>query len=54
MAGQAYFITNDDARRFWDMLGDICEGLGYERPHIKLPYLLIFTLAAIFEYLVSA
>jgi len=57
VAGQAYFITNDDARPFWTFLGDILAGLDFEprlRPHIKLPYLLVFVLAAVFEYLVSA
>ena len=57
VAGQAYFITNDDARPFWTFLGDILAGLGYGphlRPHTKLPYLLVFVMAAIFEYLVSA
>jgi sterol-4alpha-carboxylate 3-dehydrogenase (decarboxylating) len=53
VAGQAFFITNDDARPFWGMLGDLLAGLGYGRPRIKLPFWLIFTLAAIFEYLVS-
>jgi len=57
VAGQAYFITNDDARPFWTFLGDILAGLNFEprlRPHIRLPYLLVFVLAAVFEYLVSA
>ena len=57
VAGHAFFITNDDARPFWTFLGNILAGLDYEprlRPHIKLPYLLVFTIAAILEYLVRA
>ena len=53
VAGQAYFITNDDARPFWGMLGDLLVGLGYGRPRTKLPFWLIFMLAAIFEYMVG-
>lgn len=25
VAGRPYFITNDDTRPFWEVLGDICE-----------------------------
>jgi sterol-4alpha-carboxylate 3-dehydrogenase (decarboxylating) len=35
LAGRAYFITNDDPRPFWGFMGDVCQGLGYQRPHIK-------------------
>lgn len=52
VAGQAYFITNNEPRPFWGMMGDVCEGLGYKRPSIKLPFLLIFILAAFFEYII--
>lgn len=52
MAGQAYFITNDDAQLFWRFLGDFLEPLGYDRPRIKLPFYPILLLAIIFEYLV--
>jgi sterol-4alpha-carboxylate 3-dehydrogenase (decarboxylating) len=52
VAGRPYFITNDEPRPFWEFLGDICEGLDYGRPRIKLPFGLIFFLACIFEYLV--
>ena len=40
LSGQAYFITNDEPRPFWGMMGDVCEGLGYKRPSIHLPLLL--------------
>ncbi len=52
LAGQAYFITNKEPRPFWGMIGDFCEGLGYERPHIKLPALLILLIAALVENLI--
>jgi sterol-4alpha-carboxylate 3-dehydrogenase (decarboxylating) len=51
-AGKAYFITNDDPRPFWGMMGDICEGLGYGRPRIHLPYHLIMAVAYVVQYLV--
>ncbi|KXZ52899.1 hypothetical protein GPECTOR_8g279 [Gonium pectorale] len=51
-AGKAYFITNDEPKPFWTMMGDMCEGLGYRRPYIHLPFLLVIVLAMIFEYLV--
>jgi sterol-4alpha-carboxylate 3-dehydrogenase (decarboxylating) len=32
--------------------GDMLEGLGYARPHIKLPFLLILFVAMLFEYVI--
>ncbi|KAJ9523542.1 hypothetical protein QJQ45_007180 [Haematococcus lacustris] len=52
VAGRAYFITNQDPRPFWGMMGDVCQGLGYARPSIHLPFLLILLVAALFEYVV--
>ena len=52
LAGQAYFVTNHEPVRFWGMMGDVLEGLGYARPSKHLPYLLIFVVALIFEYVV--
>ena len=52
LAGQAYFITNQDPKPFWGMLGDVCEGLGYARPSIHLPWLLVFLIALVFEYVI--
>lgn len=51
-AGKAYFITNDDPRPFWGFMGDICEGLGYERPRIHLPVALVMFLALIMQYII--
>jgi plant 3beta-hydroxysteroid-4alpha-carboxylate 3-dehydrogenase len=44
-SGQAFFITNDEPTGFWEMLGDISEGLGYARPSVKLPVWLMMVLA---------
>lgn len=52
VSGKAYFITNQEPKPFWGMMGDICGGLGYTRPHIKLPFLLIIIIAFIFEYII--
>ncbi|KAH9727482.1 3beta-hydroxysteroid-dehydrogenase/decarboxylase isoform 3 [Citrus sinensis] len=37
VAGMAFFITNLEPIKFWDFLSIILEGLGYQRPFIKLP-----------------
>lgn len=52
VAGKAYFVTNQDPQPFWGMMGDVCGGLGYTRPHLRLPFLLILLVAAIFEYII--
>ncbi|KAI3964708.1 hypothetical protein MKW92_023184 [Papaver armeniacum] len=36
-AGQAYFITNMEPMKFWEFVAVILDGLGYERPSIKIP-----------------
>ncbi|KAI3837168.1 hypothetical protein MKW92_011818 [Papaver armeniacum] len=36
-AGQAYFITNTEPIKFWEFVAVILDGLGYERPRIKIP-----------------
>ena len=33
-------------------MGNVVEGLGYDRPHVHLPYLLIIFIAFVFEYVV--
>ena len=52
-SGRAYFITNAEPRPFWGFLGDFLEPLGYQRPSLKLPWLLIFIVAAIVEFVVQ-
>ena len=44
-AGEAFFVTNDERHTFWGMLGDLAEGLGYERPSVKLPVWLMLVVA---------
>ncbi|MEW5312858.1 MAG: hypothetical protein WDW38_004458 [Sanguina aurantia] len=51
VSGKPYFITNQDPQPFWGTIGDVCEGLGYRRPSIHLPFLLIYIIALIFEVL---
>lgn len=52
LAGQAYFITNREPRPFWGVMGDVCQGLGYQRPHLKLPVMLVLFIAFVFEYVI--
>lgn len=55
VAGQAYFITNDDPQPFWGFVGNMLEGLGYPpkmRPHIKLPYVLVYMIALLMQYII--
>jgi sterol-4alpha-carboxylate 3-dehydrogenase (decarboxylating) len=51
--GSAYFITNQDPRPFWTMCGDLLEGIDWPRPSIHLPFMLIMTIAFIFEYIIK-
>lgn len=49
--GKAYFITNNDPKPFWGMMGDICQGLGYGSPRIHLPYMLVMAIACFVQYI---
>lgn len=49
VAGQAYFITNDEPYPFWGFIGDILEPLEYGRPRIRLPWLPLFLFALLME-----
>lgn len=40
VAGKAFFITNFEPANFWEFVSCILEGLGYQRPTIKLPAML--------------
>ena len=51
-AGQVYFITNGTPCSFWGFVGDLLEPLGYGRPRIALPALLIYCLAWFYQYVV--
>ncbi|CAM8970539.1 unnamed protein product [Rhodiola kirilowii] len=50
-AGQAYFITNMEPIKFWEFVSLILEGLGYERPRIKIPAAVIMPIAHMVELL---
>ena len=52
-SGRAYFITNADPRPFWTFLGDFLEPLGYQPPSLRLPWLLIYLIACIVEFIVQ-
>jgi sterol-4alpha-carboxylate 3-dehydrogenase (decarboxylating) len=52
LAGEAFFITNQQPVPFWGFTGDLLEGLGYGRPRIKLPFGLILFFAMLFEYVI--
>ncbi|KAK4778555.1 hypothetical protein SAY86_006083 [Trapa natans] len=41
VAGKAFFVTNNEPKKFWKFVSLILEGLGYERPFIKLPVLMV-------------
>lgn len=53
-AGEAFFITNCEPSRFWDMMGDLCEGLGYPRPSVRLPVWLMMFVAIVAAALAAA
>ncbi|CAB4296554.1 unnamed protein product [Prunus armeniaca] len=48
-AGQAYFITNMEPIKFWEFVSLILEGLGYERPRIKIPAFVVMPIAHVVE-----
>ncbi|KAF5186541.1 3beta-hydroxysteroid-dehydrogenase/decarboxylase isoform [Thalictrum thalictroides] len=49
-AGQAYFITNMESIKFWEFMSLILEGLGYERPSIKIPAPIMMPIAHMVEW----
>ncbi|KAG8375454.1 hypothetical protein BUALT_Bualt10G0101600 [Buddleja alternifolia] len=48
-AGQAFFITNVESIKFWEFMSLILEGLGYERPKIKIPASVMMPIAHMVE-----
>jgi sterol-4alpha-carboxylate 3-dehydrogenase (decarboxylating) len=48
-AGEAYFITNTESIKFWEFVSLILEGLGYEKPSIKIPAYVMMPIAHIVE-----
>ncbi|MBA0626233.1 hypothetical protein Godav_003939, partial [Gossypium davidsonii] len=49
-AGKAYFITNLEPIKFWEFVSLILEGLGYQRPKIKIPAIVVMPIAHIVEW----
>ncbi|PON66550.1 Hopanoid-associated sugar epimerase [Parasponia andersonii] len=49
-SGQAYFITNMEPIRFWEFMSLILEGLGYQRPRIKIPAFVMMPIAHVVEW----
>ncbi|KDD75434.1 3-beta hydroxysteroid dehydrogenase/isomerase [Helicosporidium sp. ATCC 50920] len=52
VAGRPFFVTNDDPRPFWGFMGDVCAGLGYPRPSVRLPRWLVLFLAYFVQFVV--
>lgn len=50
-AGEAYFITNMEPIKFWEFMSLILEGLGYQRPSIKIPVFVIMPIAHLVEWI---
>ncbi|KAL3344220.1 hypothetical protein AABB24_023583 [Solanum stoloniferum] len=48
-SGQAYFVTNMEPIKFWEFVALILEGLGYERPRIKIPASVMMPIAQLVE-----
>lgn len=49
VAGQAYFITNDETTLFWSQCGVILGKLGYPKPSVSIPFALCYVIATIVE-----
>nr|XP_017253255.1 PREDICTED: 3beta-hydroxysteroid-dehydrogenase/decarboxylase [Daucus carota subsp. sativus] len=45
----AYFITNMEPIKFWEFMSLILDGLGYERPKIKVPVSIMMPIAHLVE-----
>lgn len=48
-AGNAYFVTNMEPIKFWEFVSLILEGLGYDRPSIKIPASVMMPIAHLVE-----
>ncbi|XP_030836713.1 LOW QUALITY PROTEIN: sterol-4-alpha-carboxylate 3-dehydrogenase, decarboxylating [Strongylocentrotus purpuratus] len=51
VGGKAFFITNDEPVPFWSVLTRFLVGLGYDAPKYHLPYLLIYFISLIIEFI---
>jgi sterol-4alpha-carboxylate 3-dehydrogenase (decarboxylating) len=52
VAGQAFFITNDEPAPFWDMAKYIWKNLDYPTPTVVVPYWLAYYLALLLDWIV--
>ncbi|KAF4370999.1 3beta-hydroxysteroid-dehydrogenase/decarboxylase [Cannabis sativa] len=50
IAGKAFFISNLHPTKFWDFLLLILEGLGYQRPLIKLPARMVWHILSFIKW----
>ncbi|XP_055803819.1 3beta-hydroxysteroid-dehydrogenase/decarboxylase-like [Solanum dulcamara] len=48
-AGNAYFVTNMESIKFWEFVSCVLEGLGYDRPSIKIPASVMMPIAHLVE-----
>ncbi|RDD42492.1 Sterol-4-alpha-carboxylate 3-dehydrogenase, decarboxylating [Trichoplax sp. H2] len=51
VCGKAYHITNDEPIYFWTFMTKMLTGLDYPAPHIKIPYLLLYLIAMLLQFL---
>uniref|UniRef100_A0A2P2I4D0 Sterol-4-alpha-carboxylate 3-dehydrogenase, decarboxylating n=1 Tax=Hirondellea gigas TaxID=1518452 RepID=A0A2P2I4D0_9CRUS len=51
--GEAYFITNDEPVKFWDFVSDVQVSLGFTKPWLKLPYLLMYAMAYLLSFITA-
>ncbi|XP_062107862.1 3beta-hydroxysteroid-dehydrogenase/decarboxylase [Humulus lupulus] len=50
VAGKAFFISNLHPIKFWDFLSLILEGLGYQRPLVKLPARMVWHILSFIKW----
>ncbi|KAB2039514.1 hypothetical protein ES319_D02G015200v1 [Gossypium barbadense] len=51
VAGKAFFITNLEPIMFWEFISLILEGLGYQRPFIKVPTWMVSYVVILSQYI---
>ncbi|XP_021291281.1 3beta-hydroxysteroid-dehydrogenase/decarboxylase [Herrania umbratica] len=51
VAGKAFFISNLEPVVFWDFVSLILEGLGYQRPFIKVPTWMVSYILSLQQYI---
>ncbi len=49
LMGQTFHITNGEPVRLWDTIGQLCQALGYPRPHRRVPLAAALALATASE-----